>query len=257
MKGHEMTRKKLIAGNWKMNMTLAEAQDLAEGLAKRMGSVTDVDMAIAPNFTVLYQVSEIIKTSNIMLSGQNLHEEQKGAYTGETSAKMLTAVGAEMVIIGHSERRKIYGERDELINKKITAALAEGLTPIVCVGEDLSQREEGKAEDVVKSQVEGAFRGMDAATVSRTVLAYEPVWAIGTGKTATPEQAQDMHRCIRELLVSLYDKNVANNMRILYGGSVTPDNAQGLMTQPDIDGALVGGASLDPQTFSQLVHYQN
>jgi len=252
-----MARKKLIAGNWKMNLTLPEARGLAEELVKRIGSVTDVDMAVAPNFTVLHAVSEIISKSKILLAGQNLHEEEKGAYTGETSAKMLTSVGARMVIIGHSERRKIYGEPDELINKKITAALAEGLTPIVCVGEDLAQREAGKAEDVVKSQVEGAFRGMDAATVSKTTIAYEPVWAIGTGKTATPEQAQDMHRCIRELLVSLYDKNVANNMRILYGGSVTPDNARGLMTQPDIDGALVGGASLKADSFEGIVTYQS
>ncbi|MBN1880631.1 MAG: triose-phosphate isomerase [Deltaproteobacteria bacterium] len=251
-----MTRKKLIAGNWKMNLTLSEAMDLAEELVRRIGSVTDVDTAIAPNFTVLYPISEIISKSNIKLSGQNLHEEQKGAFTGETSAKMLTAVGAQMVIIGHSERRKIYGEGDVLINRKITAALAEGLVPIVCVGEDLSQREAGRAEDIVKAQVEGAFSGMDAKTISRTVLAYEPVWAIGTGKTATPDQAQDMHRCIRELLLNSYDKNVANNMRILYGGSVTPDNAHGLMTQPDIDGALVGGASLKADSFEGIVKYQ-
>ena len=248
-----MTRKMLIAGNWKMNLTLPEARNLAEELVRRIGSVADVDMAIAPNFTVLYPVSEIIAKSNILLSGQNLHEEQTGAFTGETSAKMLTAVGAQMVIIGHSERRKIFGEVDVLINRKITAGLAEGLTPIVCVGEDLSQREEGRAEDVVKSQVEGAFSGMDASTVSRTTLAYEPVWAIGTGKTATPDQAQDMHRCIRELLAGLFDKNVANNMRILYGGSVTPDNARDLMTQPDIDGALVGGASLKADSFEGIV----
>jgi len=252
-----MTRKKLIAGNWKMNLSLPEAQNLAEELVQRIGSVTDVDIAVAPNFTVLYPVSQIISQSNIKLSGQNLHEEQKGAYTGETSAKMLTAVGAQMVIIGHSERRKIYGEADVLINKKITAALAEGLTPIVCVGEDLAQREKGRAEDVVKTQVEGAFSGMDASTVSRTTLAYEPVWAIGTGKTATPDQAQDMHRYIRELLSGLYDKNVANNMIILYGGSVTPDNAQGLMKQPDIDGALVGGASLKADSFEGIVKYQS
>ena len=252
-----MTRKKLIAGNWKMNLTLPEAQNLAEELVQRIGSVTDVDIAVAPNFTVLYPVSQIISQSNIKLSGQNLHEEQKGAYTGETSAKMLTAVGAQMVIIGHSERRKIYGEADVLINKKITAALAEGLTPIVCVGEDLAQREKGRAEDVVKTQVEGAFSGMDASTVSLTTLAYEPVWAIGTGKTATPDQAQDMHRYIRELLSGLYDKNVANNMIILYGGSVTPDNAQGLMIQPDIDGALVGGASLKADSFEGIVKYQS
>lgn len=239
-----------------MNLTLPEAQNLAEELVRRIGSVTDVDMAVAPNFTVLYPVSEIISKSNITLSGQNLHEEQKGAYTGETSAQMLKAVGAEMVIIGHSERRKIFGEADELINKKITASLSEGLTPIVCVGEDLAQREGGRAEDVVKTQVEGAYRGMDASTASRTVLAYEPVWAIGTGKTATPDQAQDMHRCIRELLSDIFDKNVANNMRILYGGSVTPDNAQGLMTQPDIDGALVGGASLKADSFEGIVKYR-
>lgn len=239
-----------------MNLTLPEAQNLAEELVRRIGSVTDVDMAVAPNFTVLHPVSEIISKSNITLSGQNLHEEQKGAYTGETSAQMLKAVGAEMVIIGHSERRKIFGEADELINKKITASLSEGLTPIVCVGEDLAQREGGRAEDVVKTQVEGAYRGMDASMTSRTVLAYEPVWAIGTGKTATPDQAQDMHRCIRELLSGIFDKNVANNMRILYGGSVTPDNAQGLMTQPDIDGALVGGASLKADSFEGIVKYR-
>ena len=240
-----------------MNLTLPEARNLAEELVRRIGSVTDVEMAVAPNFTVLYPVSEIISKSNITLSGQNLHEEQKGAYTGETSAQMLKAAGAEMVIIGHSERRKIFGEADELINKKITAALAEGLTPIVCVGEDLTQREDGRAEDVVKTQVEGAYSGMDASVASRTVLAYEPVWAIGTGKTATPDQAQDMHRCIRELLLDLFDKNVANNMRILYGGSVTPDNAQGLMTQPDIDGALVGGASLKTDSFEGIVKYRS
>jgi triosephosphate isomerase (TIM) len=248
-------RTKLIAGNWKMNLTLPEAEALARDLVKRIGGVTDVKIAVAPNFTVLIPVGAILAGSSIRLAAQNVHFEKKGAFTGETSAPMLAAAGAVYVIIGHSERRTLFGETDDLINKKVTAALGESIAPIFCVGETLKEREAGKAEEVVRRQVTGGLSGIDRQAVGRVVIAYEPVWAIGTGVTASPDQAQQMHGFIRGLMETKYDKTVANSLEILYGGSVTPDNVDALMAMPDIDGALVGGASLKVDSFERIVNF--
>ena len=245
-------RKKLIAANWKMNKTLPEAIELASELVKRIGNAKEVEVAIAPNFTVLYEVSKIIKNSVIKLAAQDIFWEEKGAYTGESSAKMIKEAGAEMVIIGHSERRKYFGDTDENINKKLKTALKEGLKPIFCVGEKLEEREQGKEKSVVEKQVKNGISGIEEDSIKNIVIAYEPVWAIGTGKTATPEQAQEMHLFIRELTKNFFNNNIANNLKILYGGSVTPENTVSLLTQPDIDGALVGGASLNPDSFESI-----
>jgi triosephosphate isomerase len=248
-------REKLIAANWKMNMTLPEAEGLARELAKRVGSVTDVGIVVAPNFTVLLPVGAILKGTAIGLGAQNIHPAPKGAFTGETSAAMLAAVGVSHVIVGHSERRTIFGEADDFINKKLLTALTESIRPIFCVGETLKERENGKAQDVVRRQVTGGLAGVDGAQLDRVTIAYEPVWAIGTGVNATPEQAEEMHAFIRSLIETKYDKNVANSIKILYGGSVTPDNVDALMAEPDLDGALVGGASLKADSFERIVRF--
>jgi triosephosphate isomerase len=248
-------RKKLIAANWKMNMTLPEAEALAGGLAERIGNVDDATVVVAPNYTVLVSVGKILAGSAIALAAQNLHYEPKGAFTGETSAPMLAAVGVTYVIVGHSERRTIFTETDDLINKKLAAALSASIRPIFCVGETLAEREDGRAEEVVRRQITGGLSGMDRDAINRIAVAYEPVWAIGTGVTATPEQAQQMHAFIRGLVETKYDKNVANSLNIVYGGSVTPDNVDTLMAMPDIDGALVGGASLKADSFERIVRF--
>jgi triosephosphate isomerase (TIM) len=248
-------RQKLIAANWKMNLALPEALSLATELVKRLGNVKDTSIVIAPNFTVLHPIKEVLNGSVIRLSAQNLFYEEKGAFTGETSAVMLKAVGAGLVIIGHSERRNVFGDTDKEINKRIVAALNAGLEPIFCVGERLNERKGGKAKDVVKEQITLGLSGIDKKELENVVIAYEPVWAIGTGETATPEQAQEMHEFIRGLVADKIDKNLANNLKILYGGSVTPDNVQGLLSIPDIDGALVGGASLKADSFEKLVKW--
>ncbi len=248
-------RQKLIAANWKMNLALPEAISLATELVKMLGSIEDTSIVIAPNFTVLHPIKDVLNGSVIRLSAQNLFYEEKGAFTGETSAAMLKAVGAELVIIGHSERRNVFGDTDKEINKRIKAALNAGMEPIFCVGERLNERKGGKAKDVVKEQITLGLSGIDKKELENIVIAYEPVWAIGTGETATPEQAQEMHEFIRELVADKINKNLANNLKILYGGSVTPDNVQGLLSIPDIDGALVGGASLKADSFEKLVKW--
>ncbi|MBN1573962.1 MAG: triose-phosphate isomerase [Deltaproteobacteria bacterium] len=249
-------REKLIAANWKMNMALKDAISLASELVKRIGDIEDREIAVAPNFTVLYAVGEVLDGSNIKLSAQNLFYEQKGAYTGETSAEMIKAVGAHMVIIGHSERRNVFGDTDEEINKRIRAAINAGLVPIFCVGEKLSERKEGRARDVVERQIVAGLSGIIKEGLGDLVIAYEPVWAIGTGETAAPEQAQEMHEFIRGLAADKIDKSLANNLKILYGGSVTPENVWGLLSMPDIDGALVGGASLKADSFEKIVKWE-
>jgi triosephosphate isomerase len=249
-------RTKLIAANWKMNLALPGAVALARELVEKVGGVTGVDIAVAPNFTVLFAVGEIIKGTPIRLASQNIHFAEKGAFTGETSAEMLVAVGATHVIVGHSERRKIFGESDELINKKLVAALAAGLVPIFCVGETEGERKAGNAHEVVGRQLEMGLAEIDNDGIGRVVIAYEPVWAIGTGVTATPEQAQEMHAFIRDRIGAKYDKSVANSQRILYGGSVTPENVDALMAMPDLDGALVGGASLSAESFARIVRFE-
>jgi len=249
-------RKPIIAGNWKMNKTIAEAKDLAAKLMPLVSGARDREIVLAPTFTALHSVSEVVKGTNMTLAAQNLHWEDKGAFTGEISAEMLLDLGCKYVIIGHSERRQYFGETDETVNKKVRQALNKGLLPIVCVGELLSEREAGKATEVIDRQVTGALKGVTAAEMQKIVVAYEPVWAIGTGKTATPDQANEIHAFIRNKVKSLYDAGVAEGLRIQYGGSVTPENVSQLMAKPDIDGALVGGASLKPESFAALVNFK-
>ncbi|MFY0575121.1 triose-phosphate isomerase [Cystobacter fuscus] len=249
------TRRKIIAGNWKMNKTLSEALALVrelKGLAAGL-SAERVEVAVAPPFVSLSAVAKELEGSALKLAGQNCHWEASGAFTGEVSAPMLKDVGCAYVILGHSERRQYFGETDETVNKRIRAVLTAGMTPIVCVGETLAEREAGRTKDVVEQQVLGALKGYQAAEVANFVLAYEPVWAIGTGRTATSAQAQEVHRALREQLGRLYDMGTAERVRIQYGGSVKPDNAAELLGQPDVDGALVGGASLKAGDFAGIL----
>ena len=236
-----------------MNMTMSQSIELANGLKRNLYEVLNTEILLCPPFTALDEVSEVISETNIDLGAQNMHWEEKGAFTGEISLSMLKDTGCKYVILGHSERRKYFHETNSNINKKISVALSNELIPIVCVGETLEQREKNQAFDVVKTQVQECLEKIDLSDPSRLIVAYEPVWAIGTGKNATPEQAQEMHKFIRELLVNILGKNNASQIRIQYGGSVKPDNVKELMTQEDIDGALVGGASLDINSFSEIV----
>ncbi len=249
-------RRPIIAGNWKMNKTATEARDLADKLIPLVSVVKDRDIVLAPPFTSIPAVSGTIKGTNMALAAQDLFWEDKGAFTGEISAEMLLDLGCKYVIIGHSERRQFFGETDETVNKKLRQALNKSLLPIVCVGELLSEREAGKANQVIERQVVGALKGVAAAEMQKIVIAYEPVWAIGTGKTATPDQANEIHAFIRQKIKSMYNDDVAGALRIQYGGSVTPDNVSTLMAKPDIDGALVGGASLKPESFAALVNFK-
>jgi len=245
----------LIAGNWKMNKTTGEAIELAQKLVESLKDVNDRDILICPPFTALYSVYQVIKGTNIKLGAQDVFYENSGAFTGEISPIMLKDVGSEYVIIGHSERRHIIGETDELINKKIKAAINNGLKTIFCVGELLEEREAGKTLEVVKTQIEKGLNGVSKEEMKNIVIAYEPVWAIGTGKTAKPEDAQEVHAYIRELLSKLYSKEIADETIIQYGGSVKASNIDSLMAMPDIDGALVGGASLIAEEFTRIVKF--
>ena len=246
-------RRLIIAGNWKMNKTVAEALDLVRGLRIELGSVKEVDLVVCPPFTALGDVSKAIMDSNLRLGAQNMSEHNYGAFTGEIAAGMLKEFSVRYVILGHSERRQFYHETSDLVAKKARAAHAAALKPIVCVGETLQEREGGKTESVLDSQVRGSLAGLTREQIEETILAYEPIWAIGTGKTATSAQAQQAHAFIRKLLVSMYDENVARRVRLQYGGSVKPSNARELMSQTDVDGALVGGASLEDRSFSDIV----
>jgi len=248
------TRRPFVAGNWKLHKTLAESTALVEELRGTLGDLTaGVDVAVAPVFTALSAVGGKLAGSDIGLAAQDVHWEAKGAFTGEVGPDQLTDVGCRYVVIGHSERRQFFGETDESVARKVTAVLERGMTPIVCVGESLEQRRSGAAQDVAVAQVSGALGHLDAAQMATLVLAYEPIWAIGTGETASPADAQEMHAAIRGRLSSLFDAATANAVRIQYGGSVKPDNAVALMGQPDIDGALVGGASLTAEPFTAIV----
>jgi len=238
-----------------MNKTVGEARELVKALKDKVADVTDVEIVVAPTFTALLAVAEVIKGSNVKLAAQDMYWEEKGAFTGEISPLMLKDVGCQYVIIGHSERRAYFSETNETVNKKVKAAHAHSLNPIVCVGEILEERESGVTKDVIKDHVVNGLAGLTDEQMLKTVIAYEPVWAIGTGKTATPDQAQEVHRFIRELLVDMYSSAVAEAVRIQYGGSVKPDNAAQLMAQPDIDGGLIGGASLDADSFTQIVKF--
>mgnify|MGYP001609420067 FL=1 len=249
-------RKPIIAGNWKMNMTATQARELASKLIPLVAAVKARDIVLGPPFTALSAVADTIKGTNIGLAAQNLHWEEKGAFTGEISAEMLLDLGCRYVIIGHSERRQYFGETDESVNKKIKQALKKGLLPILCVGETLAEREAGKLKDIISRQVTGGLKDISAEDMKKVVIAYEPVWAIGTGKTATPEQANEVHALIRQNVKALYSADIAEGLRIQYGGSVTPENVSTLMAMPDIDGALVGGASLKPESFAALVNFK-
>ncbi|MGV8073382.1 MAG: triose-phosphate isomerase [Syntrophobacteraceae bacterium] len=251
------TKKALVAANWKMFKTIEEAVSFTEEIQKEVGPCTDREVVIAPAFTALSAVKKALYEKGFTLSAQNCHFEEKGAFTGEISGLMLKDVGCDYVIIGHSERRQIFGETDETVRKKIIAAYGFGLLPIVCVGEVLEEREAGKTFDVVGAQVKRALQGLKASSAEQLVIAYEPVWAIGTGKTATPDQAREVHGFIREQCASLYDKRIADLVRIVYGGSVKPDNADALMAQPDIDGFLVGGAGLEVASFKRIIQFRN
>jgi triosephosphate isomerase len=246
-------RKFLIAGNWKMHKTATEAAELAEQLHADLGKHTDVEVAVCPPYTALESTGKALKGSTIKLGAQNMHPEAGGAYTGEISANMLQALAVTYVILGHSERRQYFAETDAFINRKVLAALGAGLLPILCVGETLAEREAGKTLDVVKTQIENGMANVGAAHSDRLIIAYEPVWAIGTGKTATPAMAQEVHGTIRLLLNSLLGATAGAQVRILYGGSMKADNAEALLAEPDIDGGLVGGASLDAKAFAKIV----
>ena len=244
-------RRPIIAGNWKMNKTPSEAVSLINEL-KPLVKDAEVEVVVCVPFVCIPAASKALEGSNIKLGAQNMHWEEKGAYTGEVAPGMLKELGVEYVIIGHSERRQYFAETDETVNKKIKSALKHGLLPIVCVGETLSQREEGITMAWVTSQVEKALKDISSSEVGKIVFAYEPIWAIGTGKTASSKDAEEVIKAIREKIGELYSKNVAENIRILYGGSVKPDNIKELMNEADIDGALVGGASLDPESFYRI-----
>jgi len=246
-------RKVIIAGNWKMNKTPSEAIQLVDEFKRLVVDVSGVDIVVCPPFVDLQDVCEAVNEHNIEVGAQNVFWEDSGAFTGEISALMLKYLGVKYVIIGHSERRQYFGETNETVNKRLRAALKHGLIPIVCVGENLSQRESNKTFDVIKDHCEGSLANLTLDEISRVVLAYEPVWAIGTGKTATPDQAQEVHAYIRQLLGRLFNEDVARTVRIQYGGSVTPENAATLMAKPDIDGALVGGASLKASSFAAII----
>jgi triosephosphate isomerase len=249
-------RKPVIAGNWKMYKTVSESVETALALKPLVANVNHCEIVIAPVFTALKSVADRLEGSNIRVAAQNCSTEvEHGAHTGEVAASMIRDVGATHVIVGHSERRQRYCETDTFVSRKTQAALVAGLTVIMCVGETLEQREAGNAERVVSGQLTGGLSSLTASDLSRIIIAYEPVWAIGTGRTATPEQAQEMHAFIRRVFAEGYAQEAAQTLRILYGGSVKPDNIAGLMAQPDIDGALVGGASLQAESFAQIAHY--
>ncbi len=247
-------RRLFIAGNWKMNMKLDSAKALAEGLKKEAAGVNEVDIAVCPPYLYIPAVAEILNGSNIGYGAQNVYFEKAGAFTGEIETAMLADFCCKYVILGHSERRHIMGESSELVNKKVHAALAAGLTPIVCVGELLSEREAGVTSQVNRRQFDGSFSGVSAEDMKKCVIAYEPVWAIGTGKVATPEQAQEVHADLRALMTERYGKEVADVVRIQYGGSVKGSNAAEILSKPDVDGALVGGASLKVDAFMEIIN---
>ena len=250
-------RKPMIAGNWKLHKTLAEATSMVEDLLRLVAENQTVEIVVAPVFTALSTVAATLAGSNVKLAAQNCYPEAQGAFTGEVSPLLLKDAGCQYVIVGHSERRQLLGESDDFINSKARAVAAAGLGTILCIGETLEEREADRTFDVLRRQVRFGLKGLAREQMGNVVIAYEPVWAIGTGKTASDEQAQEAHAFIRALVAELYDKQVADATRILYGGSVKPGNIDGLMTQPDVDGALVGGASLKADDFARIVNFQS
>jgi len=249
-------RRPIIAGNWKMYKVCSEALELVSQLKEALDGVRDRDIVVVPPFTALYPCRQILDGSNIAIGAQNIYWEEAGAFTGEISPGMLKDCGCSFCVIGHSERRTYFHETDETVNKKIKSALKHDLIPICCVGETLAQREAGETFKVVETQVKADFFGLDKDDMARVVIAYEPLWAIGTGHTATPEQANEVHAFIRKTLARVYDQTLASQVRIQYGGSVKPENCDALMAQPDIDGALVGGASLKAASFTRIVRFE-
>ena len=248
-------RRPFIAGNWKMFKTCPEAVETAGQLVKLLSTTTDIDVMIAPSFTALAQVSDVVKGSCVSLGAQNLFWEAQGAFTGEISPAMLVSAGCKYVIIGHSERRQYFNETDKTVNKRIKAAFDNDLIPVMCVGESEKERESKNTFSVLDKQLKMGLENFSSDDLKRLVIAYEPVWAIGTGKTATSEQAQEVHQFLRSVLEKSFGNMLAKSIRILYGGSVKPNNIAELMAMPDVDGALVGGASLDPETFSKIVSF--
>ena len=247
-------RKKIVAANWKMNMTQAESERFVQSLLLDLGDITDVEVVIVPPFTAIAKVMEALGASqSIKVGAQNMHWEPNGPFTGEISAALLRDLLVRYVVLGHSERRMLFGETDEIVNRKVRAAHEATLRPIVCVGETLEQRDKGNVEKILSIQLRGSLQDLNEKELQETVIAYEPVWAIGTGRNATSQQAQEAHAFIRHTLREISDEATADRIRIQYGGSVKPENACEMMTQPDLDGALVGGASLDPRTFGQIV----
>jgi triosephosphate isomerase len=251
-----MDRKPLIAGNWKMHTTVREAEQLASAVVQAAARVPGRDVMIAPPYTALAAVGNILAGTGVLLGAQNVHWEAKGAFTGEISAAMLKDVGCVMAIVGHSERRHIFDETDAMVNRRLSGALQSGLIPVLCIGETLEEREAGQAFTVLEDQLRAGLAGVKVTDGARLVVAYEPVWAIGTGKTATESQAQEVHDFIRKLLAGLFEKNIAARIRILYGGSVKPENIDILMQQEDIDGVLVGGAALKAEAFERIICFQ-
>lgn len=250
-----MTRKALMAGNWKMHKTTEGAKLLAEQVAAATPKAADREVLLAPPFTALGAVSEAVKGTDIIVAGQNVCWEEQGAFTGEISPAMLKDMGATAAIVGHSERRQIFMESDEMINQRLLGGLNQGLTMLLCIGETLEERESGQTLAVLERQIRAGLAEVSSALMNQVVIAYEPVWAIGTGRTASTEQAQEAHAFIRKLATDLYEKDIADGLRILYGGSVKPANIDELMAQPDIDGALVGGAALDADSFGRIINF--
>jgi triosephosphate isomerase len=246
-------RKRIIAGNWKMNKSVAESKDLAADIKRELAECRDVDVVLCPPFTSLESVGTVIDNTAIKFGAQNMHWENDGAYTGEISANMLRSIYCHYVILGHSERRSYFGETDAIVNKKTKTALAANLIPIVCVGETLDERKAERQSDVVRTQLMGSLDGILGDDLKRVIVAYEPVWAIGTGEVATPAQAQEMHAFIRTVIAEIASADVAESVRLQYGGSMKPDNAEELLSQPDIDGGLIGGAALDARSFVELI----
>ena len=248
-------RTPVIAGNWKMNKTVAEAVALASEIKEKVAGVENVKIIVCPVFTAVKSVADVLKGTNVKVGAQDMYWETSGAFTGEVSGEMLKEAGAEYVIIGHSERRQYFGETNETVNKKLKKALSIGLKPIVCIGETLADREAGNTEAVVEKQVREGFVGLTAEEMKGTIIAYEPVWAIGTGKTATADQAEAVHAFVRNLVSQLWDKETADAVVIQYGGSMKPENVASLLAQPDLDGGLIGGAALKADSFEKLVKF--
>ncbi|MDU1910045.1 triose-phosphate isomerase [Fusobacterium sp.] len=246
-------RKKVIAGNWKMNKTNAEAVEMLTELKELVKGINNVDIIIGAPFTALSDAVKVVKGSNIAIAAENVYPKDSGAYTGEVSPAMLKSIGVEYVILGHSERREYFKESDEFINEKVKAVLAAGMLPILCIGEKLEERESGKTSEVTETQIRSGLKDLTAEEAKKVIVAYEPVWAIGTGKTATPEMAQETHSQIRDVLISMFGNETAEEMIIQYGGSMKPDNAVELLAQKDIDGGLIGGASLKASSFAEIV----